>query len=125
MRMKQRKLNFIIFFLGCNSFAEELTFDHLYPETPVSRVLRAMKQLHATLTSIKEQEIANIDCTLARIAEIQSLTICGTLQELERAIEKGFQITKDHAALICRVWKLLQVLAQDENVKRYLCRYSL
>lgn len=131
MFIKQRKLTFItVLFLLCYTFTnicalesiEQLHFDHLYPETPVSRVLRAMKQLHATMTSIKKQEITSIDCALARIVEIQSLTICGTLQELDRAIQKGFQITRDHAVLICRVWKSLEILARDENVKRYLCR---
>lgn len=128
MVMKQKKLKIItIFFLLCGmadaftaQSVEPLIFDRLYPETPVSRVLRTMKQLYATMMSIKEREIKRDDCTLARIVEIQSLSICGAFQELDRAIQNGLQVNDDHTSLIRYLWKSLQVLAKDDRIERYL-----
>jgi len=100
--------------------AEPLSFDRLYPESPVSRVLRTMKQLYATMTSIKLRETKRDDCTLARIVEMQSLTVCGALQELDRAMKNGLSVHDDYALLISNLWSSLQDLAKDTSIERYL-----
>ena len=100
--------------------ATVLLFDHLYPETPISRVLRNMKQLYATMSSIKEGETKGDDCTLARIVEIQFLSVCGALQELDRTMKNGLTVEDDHVSLIAFLLKALQILAHDERIERYL-----
>lgn len=133
MIMKQKKRRMIVFFLffwcGVNTFTsqslESLAFDRLYPETPVSRVLRTMKQLYATMYCIKEQKVTRDDCSLAKIVEIQSLSVCGALQELDRAMKQGLEVEGDHITLIENNWKALQDLAEDEFVQPYLLGCSI
>ena len=130
--MRQKKLKIIIssFLIFCiaNAFASQdvtvLLFDRIYPVTPISRVLRSMKQLYAAMHSIKEREMKKDNCTLARIVEIQFLSVCGVLQELDRAMENGFAVEDDHASLIDFLWKALQELANDKRIKRYLHKCS-
>jgi hypothetical protein len=124
----------IIFFLLCVVrtviFADSemeikpLALDHFYAETPLSSVVRTMKQLYVTMHSIKNPTMKWSDCTVARIIEIQSLSVCGALQELDRAMGNGFVVGEDQVLLIKRLWAFLQELLHDQRVASYLYEYK-
>lgn len=99
---------------------QHLTFDQLYPETSVSRVLKTMKQLYASMVCIKNNQITTENSSLADIVEIQSLSVLGALQELHRGLTQGLHIGRHQSALIQKLWNSLKILAQDEQVVRYL-----
>lgn len=132
MGVRQKKYGYIAFFsffLSCTSIANnaELVIDiqpldseRFYAETPVSSVVRTLKQLCTTMRSIKNSTAECNDCAVATILEIQSLSVCGAFQELDRAVSKGLVVGDDQISVIKRLWVFLQELAQDQRVQSYL-----